>query len=136
LFSALLGFNPIKSMLAPTGALARLPARNAAILTGKQFFPNLISGPFHHGLVIVFSAAIAMSVLGALISLLRGKQFYYAEPEAASAPVGDQAVRGETVRDEALPAEAGPAEAGPAEAVADDAVAAEALPDRAVPDRA
>ncbi len=84
LFSALLGFNPIKSMLAPTGVLARLPARNAAILTGKQFFPNLISGPFHHGLVIVFSAAIVMSVLGALISLLRGKQFYYAEHEAAS----------------------------------------------------
>jgi len=82
LFSALLGYNPIKSMLAPTGALARLPAHNAAILTGKQFFPNLISGPFHHGLVIVFSAAIAMSVIGALISFLRGKQFYYAEPAA------------------------------------------------------
>ena len=80
LFSALLGYNPIKSMLAPTGALARLPARNAAILTGKSFFPNLISGPFHHGLVIVFSAAIAMSLLGALISVLRGKQYYHAEP--------------------------------------------------------
>ena len=82
LFSALLGYNPVKSMLAPTGALARLPARNAAILTGKSFFPNLISGPFHHGLVIVFSAAIAMSLLGALISVLRGKQYYYAEPAA------------------------------------------------------
>jgi MFS family permease len=85
LFSALLGYNPIKSMLAPTGALAKLPARNAAILTGKSFFPNLISGPFHHGLVIVFSAAIAMSVLGALISFLRGKQFYYSEPAGAAA---------------------------------------------------
>jgi MFS family permease len=85
LFSALLGYNPIKSMLAPTGALAKLPAHNAAVLTGKQFFPNLISGPFHHGLVIVFSAAIAMSVLGALISFMRGKQFYYGEPAAATA---------------------------------------------------
>ena len=121
LFSALLGFNPIKSMLAPTGALARLPARNAAILTGKQFFPNLISGPFHHGLVIVFSAAIAMSVLGALISLLRGKQFYYTEPEAANAPVPDEAVAGEAVPGEAVPGEGVPGEA---------------LPDRAVPDRA
>jgi MFS family permease len=121
LFSALLGFNPIKSMLAPTGALARLPARNAAILTGKQFFPNLISGPFHHGLVIVFSAAIAMSVLGALISLLRGKQFYYTEPEAASAPTPDEAVPDDAVPDEALP---------------NGAVPGEAWPDRAVPDRA
>ncbi|HKD89935.1 MAG TPA: MFS transporter [Streptosporangiaceae bacterium] len=91
LFSALLGYNPIKSMLAPTGALAKLPAHNAAILTGKQFFPNLISGPFHHGLVIVFSAAIAMSVLGALISFMRGKQFYYAEP--ATAAVAEDAAR-------------------------------------------
>jgi hypothetical protein len=82
-------------MLAPTGALARLPARNAAILTGKQFFPNLISGPFHHGLVIVFSAAIAMSVLGALISFMRGKQFYYADPVAPA------------VEDVAMPAPAG-----------------------------
>ncbi len=85
LFSALLGYNPIKSMLAPTGTLAKLPARNTAILTGKSFFPNLISGPFHHGLVIVFSAAIAMSLLGAVISALRGKQFYYADPAVAAA---------------------------------------------------
>ncbi len=80
LFSALLGYNPVRGMLQPTGLLAKLPRHNVAVLTGHSFFPHLISGPFHHGLVIVFSAAIAMSVLGALISLLRGKQFYYAEP--------------------------------------------------------
>jgi hypothetical protein len=77
LFSALLGYNPMRSLLGPSGILARLPRRNTAVLTGKQFFPHLISGPFHHGLIIVFSAAIAMSVAGALISLLRGRQFYY-----------------------------------------------------------
>jgi MFS family permease len=80
LFSALLGYNPVQAMLAPSGTLAKLPAHNAAILTGRQFFPHLISGPFHQGLIIVFSAAVAMSVLGAVISLLRGKQFYYTEP--------------------------------------------------------
>jgi hypothetical protein len=47
------------------------------VLTGKQFFPNLISAPFHHGLVIVFTAAAIMSVTGAVVSLLRGRQFYY-----------------------------------------------------------
>ncbi|HEY2314373.1 MAG TPA: MFS transporter [Streptosporangiaceae bacterium] len=87
LFSALLGYNPVKSLLAPSGALAKLPPHNAAVLTGKEFFPHLISGPFHHGLVIVFSAAIAMSVIGAVISLLRGRQFYYSEPAAATAAV-------------------------------------------------
>ncbi len=91
LFSALLGYNPVKSLLTPSGVLARLPSHNVAVLTGKQFFPGLISGPFHHGLVIVFSAAIAMSVAGALISLLRGKQFYYTEPQPAAAAVGSSA---------------------------------------------
>ena len=52
-------------------------AHNVAVLTGRQFFPHLISAPFHHGLVIVFTAAAIMSVTGALVSLLRGKQFYY-----------------------------------------------------------
>lgn len=42
--------------------LAHLPSPNVATLTGKQFFPNLISGPFHHGLVIVFSMAIIVLV--------------------------------------------------------------------------
>ncbi len=77
LFAALLGFNPVRTLLAPSGVLAKLPAHNVAILTGRQFFPHLITAPFHHGLVIVFTAAAIMSVTGALVSLLRGKQFYY-----------------------------------------------------------
>jgi hypothetical protein len=82
LFSALLGYNPMRTLLGPSGVLKKLPAHNVAVLTGNRFFPSLISGPFHHGLIIVFSAAIAMSVGGALISLLRGKQFYYDDAAA------------------------------------------------------
>jgi MFS family permease len=77
LFSALLGYNPMRTLLGPSGVLNKLPAHNVAVLTGDRFFPNLISGPFHHGLIIVFSAAIALSLGGAVISLLRGRQFYY-----------------------------------------------------------
>jgi hypothetical protein len=79
----------MKSLLGPSGTLAKLPPHNAAMLTGREFFPNLISGPFHHGLIIVFSAAIAMSVTGAIISAMRGRQFYYTEPDALAAPVAD-----------------------------------------------
>jgi hypothetical protein len=75
----------VKNLLAPSGVLSRLPAHNAAVLTGRQFFPHLISVPFHHGLVIVFTAAAIMSVTGALVSLLRGKQFYY-DDKAPSVP--------------------------------------------------
>jgi MFS family permease len=72
-FAAMLGYNPMRELLAPTGLLHTLPPHNVAVLTGNEFFPNLISGPFHHGLMIVFTAAAIMSVLGASVSLLRGK---------------------------------------------------------------
>jgi MFS family permease len=92
LFASFLGYNPIGSLLKPYGVLGRLTKQNAATLTSKEFFPRLIESPFHHGLVIVFSAAIAMSVAGALVSLLRGKQFLYEDPvvgpaATAAAPV-------------------------------------------------
>ena len=81
MFAALLGYNPVRTLLGPSGVLSRLPAHNAAALTGTQFFPHLIAAAFHHGLVIVFSAAALMSVAGAVVSMLRGKQFYYDDAE-------------------------------------------------------
>ncbi|MET0496536.1 MAG: MFS transporter, partial [Actinoplanes sp.] len=72
LFAAFLGYNPIAELLGPD-VLNALPPANAANLTGLEFFPRLISGPFHDGLVIVFWLAIAMAVVGALASLLKGK---------------------------------------------------------------
>jgi MFS family permease len=74
LFAAFLGQNPIGRLLTPSGVLNTIPAHNAATLTGTNFFPNLISGPFHHGLTIVFATATAMAVVAAIASMLRGKQ--------------------------------------------------------------
>jgi MFS family permease len=82
-FAALLGYNPVQHLLGSSGVLATLPPHNVAVLTGTTFFPHLISGPFHHGLIIVFTAAAIMSLVGATVSLLRGGQFYYDAPEAA-----------------------------------------------------
>ena len=79
LFAAFLGFNPIERLLGPTGALDHVSAHQAATLTGGQFFPQLISGPFHSGLVVVFTAAAVMSVIGALASLLRGGRYVHGE---------------------------------------------------------
>jgi MFS family permease len=70
LFAAFLGYNPLAQLLGPYGVLNHLPAGHAATLTGKEFFPNLISGPFHHGLVVVFIAAAAMSVVAAIASVI------------------------------------------------------------------
>lgn len=68
LFASFLGYNPIASLLEPTGALDTLPQGNAETLTGKQFFPHLMAGPFHDGLVIVFGAAAAMMLVAAIAS--------------------------------------------------------------------
>ncbi|WP_442911032.1 MFS transporter [Kitasatospora sp. NBC_01266] len=73
LFAAFLGYNPVQQLLGPH-VLAGLPAANAQTLTGRQFFPQLISGPFHDGLVVVFSLAIAMSLVAAAASLPRGRR--------------------------------------------------------------
>jgi MFS family permease len=72
LFAALLGVNPVQHLLAPSGALSRLPAPNRQTLIGREFFPHLIAGPFHHGLVVVFVFAAALSLLAGLASLMRG----------------------------------------------------------------
>ncbi len=77
LFAAFLGYNPVQELLAPTGVLAHLPAHSVAVLTGKTFFPQLISGPFHHGLDIVFSMAMAVLIVAAFASLLRGGKFVH-----------------------------------------------------------
>jgi MFS family permease len=68
LFAAFLGYNPIAELLAPSHALQQ-PGVNANVLTGKEFFPQLISGPFHAGLVVVFGAAAIMMLLGMVASL-------------------------------------------------------------------
>jgi MFS family permease len=91
LFAAFLGYNPVHQLLGPTGVLAHLPASHVATLTGRQFFPELISQPFHHGLVIVFSMAMAVLVIAAGASALRGRRFVH-EDQAPSAEAGTAAL--------------------------------------------
>jgi MFS family permease len=74
LFASVLGVNPIQHLLQPTGVLAKLPAASQATLTGREFFPSLLAGPFHSGLVVVFGVSAGLSVLAGLASLLRGKR--------------------------------------------------------------
>jgi MFS family permease len=72
LFAAFLGYNPIQQLLGPT-VLSHLPAANAANLTNQQFFPSLITAPFHDGLTVVFVLAIALGLVAAAASLVKGK---------------------------------------------------------------
>jgi MFS family permease len=68
LFAAFLGYNPMQQLLGPT--LKNLPADHANYLTGRSFFPHLITQPFHQGLVIAFLFAIVACIVAAFASLL------------------------------------------------------------------
>jgi hypothetical protein len=81
LFAAVLGVNPVQHLLSAGGVLAKLPPASRQALTGREFFPNLISAPFHHGLVVVFAVSAALAALAGLASLLRGPR---PTPEPAS----------------------------------------------------
>ncbi|WP_022882111.1 MFS transporter [Gryllotalpicola ginsengisoli] len=99
-FAAFLGYNPMQTMLGPAGAnvLDTLSASAQRTLTGTEFFPNLISQPFHSGLFVVFIAAAAMSVIAAIASLVRGKHYVHelhtqnvADSVATTAPATEKA---------------------------------------------
>jgi MFS family permease len=83
LFAAVLGVNPLQHLLAASRVLSALPAAAQQTITGREFFPDLISGPFHQGLVVVFAMAAALAALAAAASLLRGGR---PVPAAAASP--------------------------------------------------
>jgi hypothetical protein len=54
--------------------LSQLSAANASALTGRQFFPELISGPFAAGLHQAFTFSLVVCLIAALASWSRGKR--------------------------------------------------------------
>ncbi len=85
LFAAFLGYNPISALLDQLQVTSAIPASDLAVLTGKTFFPQLISDPFHSGLVIVFVAAAIMSVIGAIASVVMGGKYIHADTASLAA---------------------------------------------------
>ena len=96
LFAAFLGINPIHQLL---GAhLLSQPGVHGAYLTGRSFFPNLISGPFGKGLRLAFSLAAVLCFIGAVFSWMRGSgqsevhHSFLEDAEEGTAEVGDVAM--------------------------------------------
>ena len=81
LFAAFLGYNPVQHLVGHD-ALAALPAHAHAALTGQDFFPHLISGPFSDGLDTAFTFAIVACLVAAAASAMRGGQYHHAEEPA------------------------------------------------------
>jgi MFS family permease len=92
LFAAFLGYNPMQQLLGPL--LSHLSPAHAAYVIGREFFPHLITAPFHDGIGVAFGFAIAACVIGAIASALTGRRKRNAD---AAEPLGSElaAVAGE-----------------------------------------
>ncbi len=74
LFAAVLGVNPLQHLLSAAGALGSLPSEAQRILTGREFFPELLSSPFERGLTIVFGVSAGLAFISAIASWSRGRR--------------------------------------------------------------
>jgi MFS family permease len=83
LFAAFLGYNPIQHLLPPS-TLANLSHTNTAVVTGRSFFPHLISSPFHSGLQYAFTFAAAACLLAAMASWSRGGRYVAESPPSVT----------------------------------------------------
>ena len=63
LFSAFLGYNPLGTLLG--SSLSQLTAAQQATITSRWFFPQLISGAFHSGLVVSLSLSAILCAIAA-----------------------------------------------------------------------
>ncbi len=90
LFAAFLGYNPVQHLVGP-GVLSHLTAAQQATLTGRSFFPMLITAPFRAGLHVTIDFAIAASLVAAAVSWTRGSRVATVAPTVrpAAARTGD-----------------------------------------------
>jgi MFS family permease len=78
LFAAFLGYNPMENLLGSADK-AGVTDQQWATITGKEFFPELISDPFMHGLRIAFTASLFMCLVAAAASWMRGSKYVHDE---------------------------------------------------------
>ena len=98
LFAAFLGYNPVQQLLGPV--LTTLPPQQAEYLTGRSFFPQLITGPFSDGLTAAFWFAIVACLIAAVASWFTGTRGRAAVRESVGAELASES--GELVRDGAV----------------------------------
>jgi MFS family permease len=75
LFSSFLGYNPMHQLLG--SSINHLSAHQAAYLTSRQYFPQLIAKPFEQGLSEAFDFAIFACLTAAAASWFRGGKYVH-----------------------------------------------------------
>jgi hypothetical protein len=92
LFASFLGYNPMRQLLGPL--LHHLPPAHAAYVAGREFFPHLITAPFHGGLGVAFVFAIAANIIAASAAALTGRRALPAAREALGYELAAAAAEG------------------------------------------
>src|ERR1019366_6596132 len=80
-FAAFLGYNPLKTLLGPA-VLSHVSAAQAANLTSRAFFPQLIGPAFVGSLSIILGVAVFMSLIAAVASAFRGGKYVHVDEES------------------------------------------------------
>ena len=75
LFSSFLGYNPMHQLLG--SSINHLSPHQAAYLTSRQYFPQLIAKPFEQGLTEAFDFAIFACLTAAAASWFRGGKYVH-----------------------------------------------------------
>jgi len=88
--AAFLGENPVEHLLGPH-VLHNLPHAQAAALTGRSFFPQLMTGPFADALGAAFTFAAIACAVAAAASWLRGGKYHYSDADEPAPPRPRQA---------------------------------------------
>ena len=86
LFASFLGYNPMQHLLGPN-VLQHLSHAHASYLTGRTYFPKLMSKPFSSGLDEAFDFAVAACLIAAAASWLRGGKYVHGVDGEHVAPV-------------------------------------------------
>jgi len=79
LFATFLGYNPIRALVGHH-VLATLSAHQAAVLTGRRFFPSVTTAPFAGALSAAFTFAVVACLLAAVASAMRGSAYHWSDP--------------------------------------------------------
>jgi MFS family permease len=84
LFAAFLGYNAVQHLVG-AHALAAAGPHAHAVVTGQSFFPHLVAPAFSSGLDTAFAFAIAVCLIAAGASALRGGRYEHDEAAVAAA---------------------------------------------------
>jgi MFS family permease len=90
LFAAFLGYNPIQKLLGPA-LIHQLPAAQASALTGRSFFPHLMTAPFSSALSTAFTFSFVACLIAAGASWMRGGKYHHRDESPRARATAERA---------------------------------------------